>query len=1182
MVNRRVSVTVDADVSPFVRGLTGAGVAAKTFAHELESADGRFAALVQTGLALAPALVPIGAAAVPALAGLTAQFGFAVAGAGTAVIAFQGVGDALKALNDYKIAPTEAHLAKLNETMNALGPAGRDFVFFLQSLRPQMQDLQDIAQEGMFPGLTEGIQDALKLKPEIEDLLGTISQTMGNIAADTGADLNSDQWREFMAFLDAEAAPTLQAMATTLGNVIHGFANMMMAFDPLADDFTNGMVRYSQAFEDWSAGLDQSASFQEFVDYVRTNGPEAMHTLGALADSLVSLVQAAAPVGSAVLPVITELAHGLSAIADSSVGPILIGTAAAVGTLGRSLALLSAVGLRGGSTGFMGRLFEVDKIKAGITGISGVAAATDELRTAQERQAQASVRARDAQFALIPTPEKRAALSAYVAESRKAASASEKVAAAEREQAAARRASYAQIGKNAAAIGGLVLATSGLAEETGLSNTASLALIGTLAGPWGAAVGAGVGLTMDLAAANNSLEAAVRAADAAMDSMDLAAVQAARDQIQALLDEQHPDEGTLSNYWDAVKGSLNDLTGATDEARGRLEGLDRVLAGGRTGLDLLTGGLYSAAQAEHNMAQTIDQGTASYADQTASIEDNLKAMRDRREEAARALNAELNYKASLLDARDALKENGKTVNENTRAGQANLRALYSIATAWNDQSDAAKNAKGSLKAARDGFVDTAVSMGMAEDKAWALAKRLFEIPEKVVTRHFMETSDSDRKIAGLKAQLASIDKDIYIRMHVQAPNLSGFGPQIDSAHGNLLRYAQGDVANQHQPELYRGAITRVWGEPETQGEAYIPLADDHRRPRARSILEKTATLLNGEVSWFADGGLVQNTHPRTPRGPEGEAAAELTHLGTSANRTRWAFEEISNSALKELKIRQRLLEHEVERDKQRRDALKQEFDSIRDAVASRFTDSIWDQPDPAEAAVADITSIELTDPAQQAERQALLSKLALRGMDQDTLAALAMRGSLDQIRMLANGTDEQLQQFTQAWQSAQATAQTTNEYNAAIAATQTPQAQLKQQILEMKYFDDLLAQLENRGLDGAALKDAAQNASLEQLQGLVSGSNADLQQYEQLFNQRDRLAGQSGTAVAMAVVGDELKAANQTLHQSQAELKAATQAAKRMEKLLTDLKKTTGVSGPDRIVRGIRHGVGNAARGSRK
>jgi hypothetical protein len=65
------------------------------------------------------------------------------------------------------------------------------------------------------------------------------------------------------------------------------------------------------------------------------------------------------------------------------------------------------------------------------------------------------------------------------------------------------------------------------------------------------------------------------------------------------------------------------------------------------------------------------------------------------------------------------------------------------------------------------------------------------------------------------------------------------GRQVTSAYGNIVKaYGYGgvdDQANNHQPAIYPvrpDRTYRVFAEPETQGEVYAPLANDHRRPRA--------------------------------------------------------------------------------------------------------------------------------------------------------------------------------------------------------------------------------------------------------------------------------------------------------------------------------------------------------------
>ena len=81
-----------------------------------------------------------------------------------------------------------------------------------------------------------------------------------------------------------------------------------------------------------------------------------------------------------------------------------------------------------------------------------------------------------------------------------------------------------------------------------------------------------------------------------------------------------------------------------------------------------------------------------------------------------------------------------------------------------------------------------------------------------------------------------------------------------SARGNVFEgdhvraFAHGGVEN-HEPQIARptpGRV-RVWAEPETQGEAYIPFANDGRRGRAKSITEYVARRFGGSVTWHADG-----------------------------------------------------------------------------------------------------------------------------------------------------------------------------------------------------------------------------------------------------------------------------------------------------------------------------------------
>jgi TP901 family phage tail tape measure protein len=167
-------------------------------------------------------------------------------------------------------------------------------------------------------------------------------------------------------------------------------------------------------------------------------------------------------------------------------------------------------------------------------------------------------------------------------------------------------------------------------------------------------------------------------------------------------------------------------------------------------------GTDAAADSTDDFSGSVASGSSVIRDHTEALQDNIDTMRDQRSEAIRAANAAINYQASLDDARAALKENGKTLDITTEKGRANKTALLGVAAAWNDQSAAAKNAPGAHRAAIGSFVDLAEKMGMGEEKARALAKRILELPDKKVTVT-ADTSQADSALSLIRRNLLELD-----------------------------------------------------------------------------------------------------------------------------------------------------------------------------------------------------------------------------------------------------------------------------------------------------------------------------------------------------------------------------------------------------------------------------------------
>lgn len=83
--------------------------------------------------------------------------------------------------------------------------------------------------------------------------------------------------------------------------------------------------------------------------------------------------------------------------------------------------------------------------------------------------------------------------------------------------------------------------------------------------------------------------------------------------------------------------------------------------------------------------------------------------------------------------------------------------------------------------------------------------------------------------------------------------------------GNIKQFANGGIEHHVAQISRRNGPIRIWGEPETQGEAYVPLAAS-KRPRSVQILKEVATRFGYQLSkaqQFADGGTASAVPSRT-------------------------------------------------------------------------------------------------------------------------------------------------------------------------------------------------------------------------------------------------------------------------------------------------------------------------------
>jgi hypothetical protein len=646
VASRTVLVRIRADADQFNREVVTSTGSMRKLGDEsdqtgksIDRLSGRVRLFGELAGVLGPGLTPILGATSQAAAGLATQIGFSVLAAGSAIIAFQGMGDALKALSDARLDPTTANLAKAQAAMERLSPAGQDLARTISGLADEWEQTKAIAQGGLFPGVESSIDSMMTRLPELQQILATVSTTAGDLLAEGADSLASDRWDGLFNYLDTRARPILTDTAHTAGDLTHALSELIIAMDPLTRDFTAGLANAADDFDKWATGLSQTEGFAEFVDYMRTEGPHVAETVGDIAGALASIVEASAGAGSVSLDFLQLIATTVRTIADSPVGPVLVQLIQLVSTM----ALLS-------------RAWTMFSTGGVATFVQGQQQAVGALATTISAQQRATM-------------------------------STSQLAAAQRELSATQKAAVGTLGRGAAGIAGMGLAALSTQKHVVGLGAASGALMGFAAGgPWGAAIGGAIGLLGDLSMASQASADETEAFTATLDQNTGAITENSRAWAAHEIGAD-----TLAKLQQAGLNTADLTTALLDGGdawaayRAQIEAaFPSGTQGGR--------GYRSSALALlgdlDEIAGTIDDGKASFQLYAGAVEDTGAAFDNATPEvtdfttAVAELNGILDkraawraYQASIDDARKALKENGQTLDANTAKGRDNADRL---------------------------------------------------------------------------------------------------------------------------------------------------------------------------------------------------------------------------------------------------------------------------------------------------------------------------------------------------------------------------------------------------------------------------------------------------------------------------------------------------------------------------
>jgi hypothetical protein len=258
---------------------------------------GLLGAAVAGGTLIGPAAGP---AVAGALASIPAFAGMGVGVLGTLALAFHGVTSAIE--GDKK-------------AFDGLNPTAQEFVQTVRSLDGFMKHLEQVADQAMFPGLTEGLKSALSPSTvgAVTRALEAFGDAIGQVATEWGKFFGSSEFASIFGPLMASGAHNLVILSSAALSLFDALGVLGRAAIPLETWLSTAARDGAELVDSWLHAKDASGQLGDSMN-------EAKTSLQLVGNLIVSLGRVIGDLGAALYPVskvaLKDLTNGLNSVAD--------------------------------------------------------------------------------------------------------------------------------------------------------------------------------------------------------------------------------------------------------------------------------------------------------------------------------------------------------------------------------------------------------------------------------------------------------------------------------------------------------------------------------------------------------------------------------------------------------------------------------------------------------------------------------------------------------------------------------------------------------------------------------------------------------------------------------------------------------------------------------------------------
>ena len=212
----------------------------------------------------------------------------------------------------------------IEQTTDAIADASLEMMNWVKSNEVASRLFDELNSKGVktFQNLLKGVgsfaSGFINMFTQFMPLFAWVSEGFANMgkAFEEWANKVSTQ-QGINAFIDY-VKTNLPIIGQIFGDTFMGFFNLFKTFGSNSNTVLEGLSEMANKFREWSESISSSDAFNKFIDYIQQNAPRILSLIGNIIMALVNFSVAMAPIGSAVLSVVTSITEFIAKLFETN------------------------------------------------------------------------------------------------------------------------------------------------------------------------------------------------------------------------------------------------------------------------------------------------------------------------------------------------------------------------------------------------------------------------------------------------------------------------------------------------------------------------------------------------------------------------------------------------------------------------------------------------------------------------------------------------------------------------------------------------------------------------------------------------------------------------------------------------------------------------------------------------